>query len=336
MSKYILIDTSNTFFKSRHFASRMSSDWEKIGMALHITLSGIQSVVRKFGSDDVHVVFALEGRSWRKDYYEPYKANRAVKRQALTEAEVTQDQMFWDTYSAMTEYLSTKTNCSVLRCPVAEADDIIARFIDLHPDDEHFIISSDSDFHQLLKENVKQYNSIQNELITIDGYFNDKERPIMDKKTNLQKTIGDPQYVLFEKCMRGDTSDNVFSAYPGVRTKSTKKTVGLLDAYADRERRGFNWNNLMLQRWVDHNGGEHRVMDDYERNRKLIDLTLQPQEIKDQVDQCIREGVRCDTVANVGLHFMKFCGKYELTKIGEHAEYYAKWLNNSYHGVLKK
>ena len=40
--------------------------------------------------------------------------------------------------------------------------------------------------------------------------------------------------MLFEKCMRGDTSDNVFSAYPGVRTKGTKNKVGLIEAYEDK------------------------------------------------------------------------------------------------------
>ena len=35
--------------------------------------------------------------------------------------------------------------------------------------------------------------------------------------------------------MRGDTSDNVFSAYPGVRVKGTKNKVGLQDAFEDKE-----------------------------------------------------------------------------------------------------
>ena len=41
-------------------------------MALHLTLSSVNQVVRKFGID--HVVFCLEGRSWRKEFYKPYKA----------------------------------------------------------------------------------------------------------------------------------------------------------------------------------------------------------------------------------------------------------------------
>ena len=335
MTKYIIIDTANLFFKSRHFASRGSDDWEKVGMALHLTLAGVQSIVRRFvGSDPCHVIFALEGRSWRKDFYAPYKANRAVKRAAQTVKEQEEDQMFWETYDTFTKFLDEKTNVSVLRCPTSEADDIIARFVQLHTEDEHYIISSDGDFAQLIAPNVKQYNSMAGHLVTIDGYFDDKGREVKDKKTKEHKKLGDPQYLLFEKCMRGDTSDNVFSAYPGVRTKGTKKSIGLIDAYADRERKGFAWNNLMLQRWVDHNGLEHRVLDDYERNVHLCDLTAQPQEVKDAVDQCIREQLRVVPKTGVGMHLMKFCGKYELVKITEQIEQYAKWMNSVYEGKL--
>ena len=330
--KYILIDTANTFFRARHIASRNSDTWEKIGMALHLTMASVNQMVRKFGVD--HVVFCLEGRSWRKDHYEPYKRNRVVDVLSQTEAEKEENEMFWDTYDKFTTYLKEKTNVSVLRHERAEADDLIARFIHLHPDDEHFIISSDTDYVQLITENVKQYNGVANQLITLEGYFDDKGKIVKDKKTKEPKLLGDPQWHLFMKCMRGDSSDNVFSAYPGVREKGSKNKVGLTEAYEDRNKQGFNWNNMMLQRWVDHNNVEHRVKDDYERNRVLIDLTAQPQEIKDLVDARIKEGVRTTTIPQVGIHFMKFCGKYELTKISEQAETYAKWLNSPYKGNL--
>ena len=330
--KYALIDTANLFFRARHVASRNSDTWEKIGMALHLTLASTNQIVRKFGID--HVVFCLEGRSWRKDHYEPYKKNRVVDTLSQTETEREENEMFWDTYEKFTTFLKEKTNVSVLRHERAEADDMIARFIHLHPDSEHFIISSDTDYVQLISENVKQYNGVTNQLITLDGYFDDKGRLIVDKKTKEPKLLGDPQWHLFMKCMRGDSSDNVFSAYPGVREKGTKNKVGLTEAYADRHKQGFNWNNMMLQRWVDHNEVEHRVKDDYERNRVLIDLTAQPQEIKDVVDARIRESVRITTTPQVGIHFMKFCGKYELTKISEQAETYARWLNAPYTGAL--
>lgn len=330
--KYALIDCANTFFRARHIASRGAGTWEKIGMALHLTMSSVNMVVRNFGVD--HVVFCLEGRSWRRDHYPAYKAHRRVAEQALTEAEQEENQMFWETYDIFTNYLNEKTNVSVLRCPTAEADDLIARFIDLHPDDEHFIISSDSDYIQMISENVKQYNGVTNQLITLEGYFNDRGKPIKDKKTGEVKLLEDPEYVLFKKIIRGDATDNIFSAYPGVREKGTKNTVGIREAFEDRKKQGFHWNNFLLQRWTDHNGEEHRVKDDYERNRTLIDLRAQPDDVKEAIDAVIKADVRTTTVPQVGIHLMRFCGKYELTKISEQADTFAKWLNSPYKGSL--
>jgi hypothetical protein len=90
----------------------------------------------------------------------------------------------------------------------------------------------------------------------------------------------------------------------------------------------------MLSRWTDHEGVDHRVRDDFERNRQLIDLTAQPQEIKDAIDQRIRESVRIQTVPQVGIHLMKFAGKYNLPKIAEQAEALSRWLNAPYTGSL--
>jgi 5'-3' exonuclease len=331
--KYALIDTANTFFRARHIASRNSDTWEKIGMALHLSLASVNQVVRNHGID--HVVFCLEGRSWRKDVYEPYKKNRVVDAMSVTQAEKEENEMFWDTYEKFTTYLKEKTNVSVLRHERAEADDLIARFIHLHPNDTHYIISTDSDYVQLISPNVLQYNGVTNELITIDGYFKDNGKPVIDKKTKEQKLLEDtPDYLLFKKIIRGDGGDNVFSAYPGVREKGSKNTVGIREAYDDRDKQGFHWNNFMLQRWVDHNKVEHRVRDCYDRNRMLIDLTAQPDDIKQAVDQRIKESVRTTTTPQVGVHFMKFCGKYELEKISQNAETYAKWLNSEYKGAL--
>jgi 5'-3' exonuclease len=330
--KYVLIDTANLFFRARHVAFRAADEWEKVGYALHITLSAVNKVVNKFGAD--HVVFALEGRSWRKDVYAPYKRNRSDARAAQTEKEQAEDKLFWETFDHLTKYLAESTNCSVIRNENAEADDIIARWIALHPQDHHVIISSDTDFVQLLAENVDQYNGISDELLTIRGIFDARGKPVIDKKTKEPKVIPNPEWLLFEKCMRGDSSDNVFSAFPGVRVKGTKNKVGLTEAFEDRNKQGYAWNNIMLQRWTDPDGAEHRVLDDYERNRTLIDLTAQPVEIKETVDNSIRSMISHKDVGQVGIRFMKFCGKYELVKASESAEQYARWLNETYKGVL--
>jgi 5'-3' exonuclease len=257
-----------------------------------------------------------------------------VARAALTESEQEEDRLLWETYDSFTKYLAEVTNCSVIRHQRAEADDIIARWIALHPQDHHTIISSDTDFVQLLADNVDQYNGITDELLTLQGIFDGKNNPVIDKKTKLPKQIPDPEWLLFEKCMRGDASDNVFSAFPGVRTKGTKNKTGLQEAYSDRDTRGYAWNNLMLQRWTDHDDVEHRVLDDYNRNRALIDLTAQPDEIKQLVDDAICEQISHKDVGQVGVRFMKFCAKFELTRISDSAEQFSRWLNETYKGVL--
>lgn len=327
--KYALIDTANTFFRARHVASRNSDTWEKIGMALHLTLASVNQAVRRYGID--HVVFCLEGRSWRKDVYEPYKKNRIVDAMSVTEAEKEESEMFWQTYEAFTTYIKEKTNVTVLRHEQAEADDMIARFIHLHPNDTHYIISTDSDYVQLISDTVHQYNGVTNELITLNGYFKESGKPVLDKEKN-PKLLEDPEYLLFKKLIRGDAGDNVFSAYPGVRETGTKNKVGIREAFEDRNKQGFNWNNFMLQKWVDHNDVEICVRDAYNRNKMLIDLKAQPDDIKEKVDQRIRESVRVKTTPQVGIHFMKLCGKYDLTKISQQADSYTAWLNTPYQG----
>jgi 5'-3' exonuclease len=324
---YILVDTANTFFRARHVI-RGDADI-KIGMAFHITLNSIKKAWKDF--DGSHVVFCLEGRSWRKDYYAPYKRNRAESRAAQTATEQEEDKLFWEAFDTFKEFISEKTNCTVLQNPVLEADDLIAGWVQSHPNDNHVIISTDSDFEQLIAPNVKQYNGISEVTITHEGYFDDKGKKVKDKKTNEDKAAPDPEWLLFEKCMRGDTSDNVFSAYPGVRTKGTSKKVGLTEAFEDRKAKGFNWNNLMLQRWVDHEGKEHRVLEDYERNRRLIDLSHQPDDIKTVIKDTIQQSIEANkNISQVGIRLMKFCNLFDLKKIADQAQSYAEPLNARY------
>jgi len=299
---------------------------------MHVTLSSINRMYHKFGAD--HVVFCLEGKSWRKEVYPRYKRNRSDARAALTEREQEEEKVFWETFEELTDYLKNQTNCSVLRHDRAEADDIIARWVDLHPDDNHIIISSDTDFVQLLADNVQQYNGVSGHLITTAGILDDKDKPVKDKKTGEFKEIPDPEWLLFEKCVRGDATDTVFSAYPGVRKKCTKHKTVLIEAFNYRFSKGFSWNNLMLQRWTDHEDVEHRVLDDYERNRKLIDLRAQPEEIKEAIDAAIAEQVSRKDITQVGVRFMKFCGRHELIKLSEMATQLSEWLNKTYQGAI--
>lgn len=295
-------------------------------MAIHITMNSIKKAWADF--DGSHLVFCLEGRSWRKDVYAPYKRNRKETIDAMTPTEKEENDVFWECYDDFCEFIKTKTNATVLQNPVVEADDLIARWIDKHPDTKHVILSTDKDLNQLIAPNVKQYNGITEETMTVDGVFDKKGNPVIDKKTKLEKKMPSKDWMIFEKAMRGDPSDNIFSAYPGVRKKGTKNKVGLMEAFEDKENKGFAWNNLMLSKWLDADGKEHTVLDDYTRNLKLIDLHAQPNEIVETLDQTIQQAkAENKSISQVGIRFMKFCGKYDLNKISEQAQLYVEPFN---------
>lgn len=322
---YILVDTANTFFRARHVVQGTSDI--KLGMAFHITFNSIKKAWQDF--EGKHVVFCLEGRSWRKDFYEPYKRNRQETRAALTPKEQEEDKLFWEAFDEFKGFISEKTNCTVLHHPQLEADDLIAGFIQHHPNEKHVIISTDSDYYQLINENVSQYNGVQEHHITHEGIFDAKGRLVKDKKTGEAKEVH-PEWLLFEKCMRGDTSDNVFSAYPGVRVKGTKNKVGLTEAFQDRNSKGYAWNNLMLQRWTDHEGKEHRVLEDYERNRRLIDLCYQPDNIKELISNTVKEGCITKEISQVGIRMLKFCNTWDMKKIADNIQQYAEPFQAKY------
>jgi len=323
---YILVDSLNMFFRAKHVGHGKDIDM-KIGMAMHIMFNSFKKVWRDFNGS--HVVFCLEGRSWRKDFYTPYKANRKVTMDKRSPREQEDDELYFEAYNDMVEFFKDKTNVTVIRQPESEADDLIATWIQQHPDDNHIIVSTDSDFYQLMAPNVMQYNGTTDQIVSLDGFIDAKTgKRVIDKKTKEEKALPDPSWILFEKCVRGDSSDNVFSAYPGARKKGSKNKTGMLEAYEDMATQGFNYNNFMLQRWVDHEEQEHRVIDDFERNKILIDLTLQPDDIKAKCKAVIEEAKAAPTINNVGIHFMKFCAKHNLVRMSETPNDYAEILNS--------
>lgn len=326
--KYLIIDLANLFFRARHIVYRGANAEEKVAYAFHIVIASINKCWRDQKAD--HVLFCLEGRSWRKDFYPPYKANRSEARAAATVEEQEEDKLFWESFEYFQNFINNKTNCTVLHHPELEADDLIAGWIQSHPSDRHVIISTDTDFYQLLAENVEQYNGINDELHTLSGIYDKKGNLVIDKKTKLPKAVPDPQYILFEKCVRGDPTDNIFSAFPRVRSASTKNKIGLKEAFEDRNKKGFSWNNLMLQHWTDHNEKEHRVLDDYLRNVTLVDLSAQPDDIKIKIAETIAKNTVTKNIPMVGAQFLKFCGIYNLVKLSDNATKISEWLSASY------
>lgn len=315
-----------------------------IGMALHLIMYSMKKEYTTFGG--THTIFYLEGHSWRKKVYPDYKANRKLVYAAMTEKEQEDREILQGAFNDFAEYVETDTNITVLQNPNAEADDMIAIFIEAHPDDKHVLISSDSDFYQLLRfPNLTIYDPVKDIRVTRDGIHNDHgKRLAFTVDTTAKIKVGKPDpnfvcdpdwynYALFLKCVRGDKTDNIFSAYPGIREKGTKTTVGIREAYADTNK-GYAWNNFMLQKWVDHNGIERQVKERFEMNRLLIDLSQIPVNVKTDCLNIIASQTAKKNVSavDIGVKFMKFCGRWDLKKIGSNATQFMPMMKSKYEG----
>lgn len=147
-----------------------------------------------------------------------------------------------------------------------------------------------------------------------------------------------PEYGLFKKIIRGDSSDNIMPAYPGVREAGSSKKPGILEAFNDRETKGYDWNAFMLTEWDKSEMGDDglpvshrvRVIDEFKINELLIDLSKQPSDVIARIDQAIVREIQQDKVSNVGISFMRFCNKHDLVNIGRNPTEYAQILNTAY------
>ena len=87
----------------------------------------------------------------------------------------------------------------------------------------------------------------------------------------------------------------------------------------------------MLQKWVDHEGVEHRVLDDYNRNKLLCDLSAQPPEIRKLIEETVHlETQKGKDISQVGVRMLKFCASYDLVKISENIQQYVDPFNAKY------
>lgn len=319
MTNFILIDTENLFHRIKHIST---NDYDSAaGMAIMIIMNSLRKVYNQFQGD--HLVFCREGSSWRKEVFPEYKLGRKLKLLERTQIDIDLDEMFRETLDDFVEFLEKRTNVTILQSTGLEADDLIAEFTKYYPDDKHIIVSSDTDFMQLVSKKVKLYNPVANELWTVKGVFDDDGNPVIDKKTKKPKKI-DPEYSLFLKCIRGDKSDGIFSAFPGVRETKIKA------AYEDRHTKGYDWNDLMQSEWTDQKGEKRRVLDEYSNNKLLIDLDSQPDEIKTLAKSVIKNQIKTKKVSQVGVWVMKFAEKHNIPTITQNAASYTDMLSNEF------
>ncbi|MDA3807834.1 MAG: hypothetical protein PF440_07960 [Thiomicrorhabdus sp.] len=191
------------------------------------------------------IVLAMDSKKvWRRDYYDNYKRSSTTN----------DDLYFEDTINAtnrVAEFFAQYTSATVISVPRCEADDIISVWCQMTVN-KTIIISSDKDYVQLLNNDTTLFSPQQ----------------------NTWRTSEDPGFDLFLKCIRGDKSDTIRSAYPRIRE------VKLKQAWDD------NYHLLNLMETVLPDGT--KVGDNLDFNAKLIDLTRQPPYIRKEIRKSLQ------------------------------------------------
>ena len=331
-TRHLLVDVNNIMFRARYGVENSDNPDDIVGMCKHVFLTMLSKAFNLFDVD--HLVLAVDsGSSWRKEVFPDYKIQRKLKTKPIDK--IIQRSII-ETIDDMMTFMDTKTNASVLRCPMVEGDDFIAQWIFAHPDHHHIILSSDSDYKQLVNDSVHLYDGMKLTLYTLEGEFLSdgirprKGQPVEDyygKKWKqklddaLKPVVFDPEWLLFEKIMRGDVSDSIPRAAPkGIRT--TK----LIEAYESGSVTSQPWLQLMSNIHPDN----ETVLDKYERNKELIDLRYPPEPILEAISEIMAEQMTKQPAKQIGFSFLQYCRENGLLNIQKQARYYGKILGSSY------
>jgi 5'-3' exonuclease len=274
------------------------------GLAMHSALNTMNKYFKMFNPDKLVMVF--DRNSWRKDYTasekclskRAYKGNR---RQNMTPAQQAKFERFKYHLGEFEELITNCTTVVTLAQVHLEADDLIAGFAKMYGGNNNqiTIISADSDLLQLTRY----------EGVTVIS-------PITDKPQSLADYDGDPLYYLFQKCVRGDSTDNVQSAFPRVRSTRIKA------AYDDP----YEMVKLMKETWINEREVEFVVEALFKENQLLIDLEMQPENIRMLIDETIEEEMEKKKKFSM-FFIMKFIGKFQLKKIQGSIDQYVNMLS---------
>lgn len=302
---WLVFDISNILYRT-FFAQREETDDVIAGLATHSALTTLNKYFK--AHKPTHgVVMAFDRSSWRKAYTAsaacvskmPYKGKR---RQDMSPSQKEKYAQFLKHIDEFEQLIAEHTTIVTLAQPSLEADDLIAGFCQFNSSLETpvVVITADSDMLQL----------VMNPGVSVIS-------PATDKPQSLEKFFDDPNYYVFQKCVRGDSTDNVQSAYPRVRATRIRK------AYEDE----FERIQLMKETWCDQNGNKFIVEDLFTENELLIHLEKQPQDIRDLIEAVVAVSVAKKRQFSM-FHLLKFIGKYKLNRIKESLDQYIPMLSN--------
>ena len=222
----------------------------------HMVLNSLRGHNKKFRKEYGEMVIACDSKNvWRREVFPNYKAGRKANREKSDHDWNAIFAMLGNIKSEIREFLPYK----VLELETAEADDIIAaivRRVQNRVGPNHLkkilILSGDKDFIQLHNEWVKQYNPVLNKYVGKDE---------------------NPALYIKEHILKGDRSDGI----PNVLSDDNVFIEGRRQKPLSRKKID-SWLEEVFMTMTEE---EEK---NYNRNKKLIDLTCIPLELEDKIN----------------------------------------------------
>lgn len=306
------------------------------GLFVHGVITNLLFLSKEFSKEYGELVLALEGKSWRKEFYPEYKAHRVKKR---TESDVNWDEIYLiidDLSNSLKEYFGIKA----IKVERAEGDDVIAALIK-NSSEKSLIVSSDKDFKQLCIHNhANLYDPIKRKMIEFES---DKE--VMDE--------------LFKHIIKGDESDNIPSVIS--KEKFTPEFIAYLqqndvfvtspeeffkleisshlidkydvyEKYISGKQKGENKDTKAIfkkavitanklkeiaQEIKDENN--QWLLEQYKFNKKLIDLSEIPEDIEKSI---LDEFKSLKNIEANPMEMMNFCAKHRLMSLVKDIQFF--------------
>ena len=214
----------------------------------HMVLNSLRGHNKKFRKQYGEMVIACDsGNVWRRTIFPNYKAGRKANRE---KSEHDWEYIF-DLLSKVKNEIKQFLPYKVIEVESVEADDIIA-VLCKRTNEKVLILSGDKDFIQLHNDRIKQYNPVLNKFV---GQGENPSLYIREHILKGDRSDGIPNVL---------SDDNVFIEGRRQRPLSKKK----IEAWCNEIVPTFN----------------EEEQKNYDRNRKLIDLSCLPKEIEDKIN----------------------------------------------------
>lgn len=214
----------------------------------HMVLNSIRNINKKHSEEFGELVIACDSaRSWRKEVFPYYKANR---KKAREKSDLDWTAVF-ESLNKVRSELKEFFPYRVIQVEHAEADDIIGALVHHFHGAPILIVSGDKDFVQLQTYmNVKQFDPVRKRFITHNN----------------------PSQFVKEHIMKGDMGDGV----PNFLSKDDTFVTG----GRQKPIRSKNLNEWLLK--DPETFCDDTMLRNWKRNEMLVDLNHTPQTIRSQ------------------------------------------------------